>query len=115
MSNLLLQLMCIRATNRKAFGKYLAEQGSILEDIAKSRVEIDSTRLLCLNAARSMDLHGNKASLAQIASIKIVAPIMAKTIVDRAMQVHGGMGLSQGKNNYPLPLQGKGLCYYSYQ
>lgn len=64
-------------------------------DIAKSRVEIDSTRLLCLNAAHHMDTSGNKEAKNDIAAIKIAAPLMAKTVLDRAMQTFGGMGLSQ--------------------
>lgn len=87
--------MCQRASSRVAFGKPLSEQGSIREDIAKSRVELDATRLLCLNAARKMDLYGNKASQSDIGAIKIAAPNMAKRVVDRAIQVHGAMGLSQ--------------------
>lgn len=87
--------MCDRATKRVAFGKPLAEQGSILMDIAKSRVEIDSTRLLCLNAAHHMDVAGNKEAKNDIAAIKIAAPLMARTVIDRAMQVFGGMGVSQ--------------------
>ena len=87
--------MCKRASSRTAFGKLLSEQGSVLDDIANSRVEIDSTRLLCLNAAHKMDLSGNKAAQSEIGAIKIAAPRMAKIIVDRAMQVHGAMGLSQ--------------------
>ncbi len=87
--------MCKRAASRRAFGKTLSDQGSVREDIAKSRVEIDSARLLCLSAAQKMDLFGNKVAQSDIAAIKIAAPIMAKRIVDRAMQVHGAMGLSQ--------------------
>jgi acyl-CoA dehydrogenase family protein 10 len=90
-----LELMCQRASSRTAFGKKLSEQGSVLEDIAKSRVELDSTRLLCLNAARKMDLYGNKAAQSDIGAIKIAAPNMAKRVVDRAIQVYGAMGLSQ--------------------
>lgn len=87
--------MCKRASARTAFGKKISEQGSVLEDIAKSRVEIDSTRLLCLNAAHKMDMFGNKAAQSDIGAIKIAAPNMAKRVVDRAIQVHGAMGLSQ--------------------
>lgn len=87
--------MCKRAYSRTAFGKKLSEQGSVIEDIAKSRVEIDSTRLLCLNAARKMDMYGNKSAQSDIAAIKIAAPSMAKNVVERAIQVHGAMGLSQ--------------------
>ena len=90
-----IQLMCKRASSRVAFGKALAEQGSVKEDIAKSRVELDSTRLLCLNAAHKMDMYGNKSAQSDIGAIKIAAPLMAKRVVDRAIQVHGAMGLSQ--------------------
>lgn len=87
--------MCHRVTNRVAFGKYLAEQGTIQNDIALSRVEIDQARLLCLNAAYHMDVKGNKSAKDDIASIKIVAPRMAKNVIDRAIQSFGAMGLSQ--------------------
>ncbi len=84
---LFVQLMCKRVTNRVAFGKPLAEQGTIQADIGNSRVEIDQARLLCLNAAHRMDLYGNKVAKNDIAAIKVAAPRMAKTVVDRAMQV----------------------------
>ena len=87
--------MCSRVTSRKAFGKYLAEQGTILNDIALSRVEIDQTRLLCLNAAHRMDMYGNIVAKNDIAAIKIAAPRMAKVVTDRAIQSFGAMGLSQ--------------------
>jgi alkylation response protein AidB-like acyl-CoA dehydrogenase len=87
--------MCHRATSRVAFGKHLAEQGMIQNDIALSRVEIDQARLLCLNAAHHMDVGGNKAAKDDIAAIKVIAPRMAKTVIDRAIQCHGAMGLSQ--------------------
>lgn len=90
-----LQLMCDRVTKRIAFGKPLAEQGTILTDIALSRVEIDQARLLCLNAAHKMDVVGNKGAKDDIAAIKVVSPKMAKRVVDRAMQSYGAMGLSQ--------------------
>lgn len=87
--------MCERVTSRIAFGKPLAEQGTILNDIALSRVEIDQTRLLCLNAAHRMDLYGNKIAKNDIATIKIASPRMAKAVTDRAIQAFGAMGLSQ--------------------
>ena len=90
-----LDLMVQRTTQRVAFGKPIAEQGTIKADIALSRVEIDQTRLLCLDAAKAMDDGGNKLAKDQIAAIKIAAPAMAKRVIDRAMQSHGGMGLSQ--------------------
>ena len=94
-----LSLMIERVTTRVAFGKPLAEQGTILADIARSRVEIDQARLLCLHAARTMDLHGNKAAKKEIASVKIVAPLMAKQVVERSIQAHDAAGLSQ---DFPL-------------
>lgn len=90
-----LELMCQRVTERAPFGKPLAEQGSILNDIAKSRIEIDQARLLCLNAAHRMDVLGNKEAKADIAAIKIITPTMAKAVCERAMQAFGAMGLSQ--------------------
>jgi alkylation response protein AidB-like acyl-CoA dehydrogenase len=89
------QLMCHRATSRIAFGKPLADQGMIQHDIALSRIEIDQARLLCLNAAHHMDISGNKTARDEIAAIKVIAPRMAKTVIDRAIQCHGAMGLSQ--------------------
>ena len=89
-----LQVMCERALNRVAFGKRLAEMGSLREDIARSRLEIDQARLLTLHAAHMMDTVGNKAARAQIAAIKVVAPNVALNVLDRAIQVHGGMGVS---------------------
>lgn len=95
-----LRLMCERVNSRIAFGKPLAEQGIIRENIALSKIEISQARLLCLNAAVSMDRHGNKEAREEIAAIKVVAPRMAKGVIDRAIQAHGGMGLSQDS---PLP------------
>ena len=89
-----LQVMCERALNRVAFGKPLAEMGSLREDIARSRLEIDQARLLTLHAAHMMDTVGNKAARAEIAAIKVVAPNVALNVLDRAIQVHGGMGVS---------------------
>jgi alkylation response protein AidB-like acyl-CoA dehydrogenase len=78
-----------------AFGKALAEQGSVLQDIGRSRVEIDSVRMLCLSAAHKMDVAGNKAARDEIAVAKAAAPRMARNVVDRAIQVFGAKGLSQ--------------------
>ncbi len=89
-----LQVMCERALNRVAFGKRLAEMGSLREDIARSRLEIDQARLLTLHAAHMMDTVGNKAARAEIAAIKVVGPNVALNVLDRAIQVHGGMGVS---------------------
>jgi len=90
-----LELMVKRSTERTAFGKTLAEQGTVREMIAKSRIEIDQARLLTLHAADMMDTVGNKAARSQIAAIKVVAPNMALAVIDRAIQVFGGAGVSQ--------------------
>jgi len=81
--------------SRVAFGKPLAEQGTIRADIAKSRIEIDQARLLTLAAAYKMDTAGNKAARAEISMIKVVAPNVALQVLDRAIQAHGGAGVSQ--------------------
>ena len=87
-----LELMCQRAESREAFGRKLSAQGSVRQDIARSFVEIEQARLLTLKAADAMDRHGNKEAMDLIAAIKIVAPKMAQTVADRAMQIHGAMG-----------------------
>ena len=89
-----LELMCRRAQSRVAFGKTLAEQGTLRAGIAESRMEIDQARLLTLAAAHKMDTAGNKAARAEIAMIKVVAPNVALRVLDRAIQVHGGAGVS---------------------
>jgi acyl-CoA dehydrogenase len=90
-----LELMCRRVESRVAFGKKLSEQGSIRQDIAKSRCDIEQARLLTLAAADKMDREGNKGAADLISMIKIVAPQMAQRVIDRAMQAHGAMGLCQ--------------------
>ncbi len=89
-----LEAMCARAKSRVAFGKTLAEQGVVMQQIARSRMEIEQSRLLTLKAADMMDKVGNKAARAEIAMIKVVAPNMTLKVLDRAMQVHGGGGLT---------------------
>ena len=94
-----LELMCRRASSRVAFGRTVAEQGVTRERIAESRCRIDMARLLTLKAAWMMDVAGNKAAKAEIAMIKVVAPNMACQVIDWAMQVHGGGGVS---DDFPL-------------
>jgi acyl-CoA dehydrogenase len=90
-----LEAMCKRVQSRVAFGKQLAEQGTIRSHIAKSRMEIEQARLLTLKAAYMMDTVGNKAARTEIAMIKVVAPQAAMNVLDRAIQAHGGAGVSQ--------------------
>jgi acyl-CoA dehydrogenase len=94
-----LALMTERARTRIAFGKPLAEQGMVQQQIALSRNEIDQARLLCEKAAWTIDRHGNRAAFALVSQIKSVAPLMACTVIDRAIQVHGGAGVS---DDFPL-------------
>jgi acyl-CoA dehydrogenase len=90
-----LETMCRRVQSRVAFGRPLAEQGTIRADIAASRMEIEQARLLTLKAAFLMDTVGNKAARGEIAMIKVVAPNAALRVLDRAIQAHGGAGVSQ--------------------
>ncbi len=90
-----LELMSKRASERTVFGQPMIKQGSCREDIAKSACEIEQARLLTFKAADLMDREGNKAARDIIAMIKIVAPQMACTVLDRAIQIHGAAGLSQ--------------------
>ena len=94
-----LELMCRRATKRIAFGKPLADNDITLERIAESRIEIDQARLLVLHAAYMMDTVGNKAARQAIAEIKVAVPNITGRVVERAMQLHGGGGVSQ---EFPL-------------
>jgi acyl-CoA dehydrogenase len=89
-----LEAMCARVKTRIAFGKPLAEQGVVMEAIANSRMEIEQARLLTLKAAHMMDTVGNKTARAEIAMIKVVAPAMALSVIDRAIQAHGAAGLT---------------------
>ena len=94
-----LALMVERARVRVAFGKPLAEQGVVQQAIARSRVELEQVRLLCHKAAWLMDTRGTRAARTEIAAIKVAAPQVACDVIDRAIQVHGGGGVS---NDFPL-------------
>ena len=90
-----LESMCKRVKQRVAFGKTLAEQGTIRADIATSRIEIEQARLLTLKAAYMMDTVGNKGAANEIAGIKVAVPNIALKVIDRAIQVHGAAGVTQ--------------------
>jgi len=90
-----LELMIERAKSRTAFGKTIADQGVIHQWLAEARCSIDQARLLVLKTAWMMDTKGNKSARKEIAMIKAIVPQMALKIIDRAIQVHGGAGLSQ--------------------
>lgn len=89
-----LEVMCRRVSTRVAFGRPLADQGTIRADIAESRMELDQARLLTMHAARLMDTVGNKAARKEIAMIKVVAPRAAQRVIDRAIQAFGAAGVS---------------------
>ncbi len=94
-----LELMISRAKSRVAFGKPLAQQGVVMNAIADSRAEIEQARLLVLKTAHMMDTVGNKIARKEISMIKVVAPNMATRVIDRAIQVHGGGGVT---SDFPL-------------
>ena len=94
-----LKMMCERGMERVAFGKPLVQLGGNMDIIANSRIEIDQARLLTLRAAHMMDTVGNKVAASEIAQIKVVAPNVCCDVIDRAIQMHGGAGVSQ---IYPL-------------
>jgi len=94
-----LELMCRRVASRVAFGRPLAARGTIRADIARSRIEVEQARLLTMRAALLMDAAGNKAARDEIAMIKVVAPNVALAVIDRAVQAHGGAGVSE---DFPL-------------
>ena len=96
-----LELMCDRAAERKTFGRFLHQHANIAEWIALSRIEIEQARLLVLKAAWMIDRHGAKDAAREIAMIKALVPRMQTAVCERAMQVHGAMGLSP---DTPLPL-----------
>ena len=99
LAELALELACTRGLERTAFGKPLANLGGNRERIADARIAIDSTRLLVLNAAWKLDTGGPLNALSEVAQIKVAAPNMAQQVIDMAMQLHGGGGLS---DDHPL-------------
>jgi acyl-CoA dehydrogenase len=101
-----LELMCRRVRTRTAFGKTLSDQGVIREWIAESRIELDQARLLTMYAAWLMDTVGNKAARTEISAIKVVAPNVALNVIDRAIQAHGGAGVS---DDFPLAAMYAGI------
>ncbi len=94
-----LGLMCERASTRTTFGQTLAERANVQDWIAEARIEIDMARLLTLRAAWLMDTVGNKHARTEIAAIKVAAPTVALKVIDRAIQVYGGAGVS---DDFPL-------------
>ena len=96
-----LELMCRRAVARTTFGRPIATRSNIQDWIAEARIDIEKTRLLTLKAAYLMDTVGNKEARTEIAAIKVAAPEMALKVIDRAIQVHGGGGVS---NDFPLAM-----------
>ena len=94
-----LELMCMRAQGRVAFGSHLADHGVVRDNIAESRIEIEQARLLTMKAAWLMDTVGNKGARFEIAAIKVVAARLATTVIDRAIQLFGGAGVS---DDWPL-------------
>ena len=101
-----LELMCKRAMSRTAFGRTLAEQGVVRQQIAESRMEIDQARLYTLYTAHLIDTVGAKGARSEIAAIKVVAPRVALNVLDRAIQVHGGAGVS---DDFPLTRMWAGM------
>jgi acyl-CoA dehydrogenase len=94
-----LELMCRRSVSREAFGKPLAAQGVVAQQIAESRMAIEQIRLLVLKTAWLLDRHGAQGAASEIAAIKVLAPRVAEQVLDRAIQVHGGAGVS---SDFPL-------------
>lgn len=90
-----LAMMCVRGLSRAAFGKPIAALGANHDIIANARMEIEMARLLCLKAAWVMDTQGTRAAAPWISQIKVVAPLMAGRVIDEAIQIHGGSGISQ--------------------
>src|SRR6476620_7892984 len=96
-----LEAMCTRAVSRVTFGQPIARRGNVQDWIAESRIEIEMARLLTMKAAWLMDTVGNKHARMEISAIKVAAPAVALKVLDRAIQVHGGGGVS---DDFPLAM-----------
>jgi acyl-CoA dehydrogenase len=94
-----LELMCRRAVARTAFGRPLSDQGVVQQQIAESRMEIEQVRLLVLKTAWLIDKHGAKGAATEVAAIKVMGPRMLNQVLDRAIQIHGGAGVTE---DFPL-------------
>ena len=99
LAELALEKACTRALERSAFGKPIANLGGNRERIADARIAIDQARLLVLNAAWKLDVGGPLNALSEVSQIKVAAPNMAQQVIDMAIQIHGGAGLS---DDFPL-------------
>jgi acyl-CoA dehydrogenase len=111
MAEVCLDLMVARSQERKTFGKYLYQHGSVLEWIARSRMEIEQARLLVLKTAALIDAVGAKGARKEISMIKAVAPTLLTTVADRAMQVFGAMGISPDTPLADFYTAGRALRY----
>jgi acyl-CoA dehydrogenase len=96
-----LELMCARAQQRVTFGRPVSERANVQDWIAEARIDIEMLRLLAMKTAWLMDTVGNKHAKTEIAAIKVAAPQIAQKIIDRAIQVHGGGGVS---DDFPLAM-----------
>ena len=101
-----LELMCRRASGRVTFGQPLAKRANVQDWIAESRIEIEMVRLLTLKTAWLMDTVGNKGARIEVSAIKVAAPNMALRVIDRAIQAHGGGGVS---DDFPLAAMYAGI------
>jgi acyl-CoA dehydrogenase len=99
LAEMALELACMRGQERTAFGKPLINLGGNRERVARARIAIDSTRLLVLNAAWKLDTEGSLGAISEVSQIKVAAPNMAQEVIDFAMQIHGGGGMS---DDFPL-------------
>jgi acyl-CoA dehydrogenase len=94
-----LELLCTRAQQRTAFGQHLADNAVVQQSVGESRIDIEQARLLTMKAAWLMDTVGNKGARFEIGAIKVIAARLATTVIDRAIQVFGGAGVS---DDWPL-------------